>query len=421
MLKSTRREFGRTIAGAALVGPGNHPTNAGAPPRRRVAGVTTVYYHNSHADVILSRMLEGYTLEGKAPYPRLQMASLYIDQFPENDKGRKLAATHGVRIFPRVEQALTLGGDQLAVDGVFLIAEHGNYPESDTGQIRYPKRTMFAEIASVCERSRRAVPLFFDKHLADNWADAKWIYEEAKRLRMPLMAGSSLPVLWRHPPREVERDQPLKEIVALSYHRLDAYGFHALEMVQCLAERRRGGETGVRQVRTLRDSAVWRALDEGLVDRKLLEEAVSRYKDRPIPQDKKLSELVPHPTLFVIDYRDGLRASVLTLGSLYLDWSVAWRYGDGRSDSTAFWTQEARPFTHFALLVQQLEPFFRTGRPTWPVERTLLTTGVLDALLISHRDGGTIVSTPQLAIAYQSRWNWRQPPPPAPDRPINGQ
>jgi len=387
----------------------------------RVAGVTTVYYQNSHADVILSRMLEGYALDGKGEFPKLKLASLHIEQFPPNEKGKRLGEQHKVPMFGSVREALTLGGDKLAVDGVFLVAEHGKYPESDTGSTIYPKRPMFAEIAKVCEASGKGMPVFLDKHLADNWTDAKWIYDEARRLKIPLMAGSSLPGLWRYPPADTERDKPLKEIVALSYHRLDAYGFHALEMVQCLAERRKGGETGVKQVRTIKDDSVWKAIDEGLIDGKLLAEAAARFKDRPLPKDTKLADVGKQPVLFVIDYNDGLRASVLTLQHAYIEWGVAWRYGDGRSDSTVFWTQEARPFMHFAFLMQNLEPFFQTGKPTWPVERTLLTTGMLDALLISHRDVGRIVETPHLDIKYQSEWNWREPPPPPASRPLDGQ
>jgi hypothetical protein len=386
----------------------------------KLAGLATVYYQNSHADLILGRMLEGYSLDDQGEYPKLKLASLYVAQYPDNDKSRVLAAKHSVPIFPNARQALVNQSDRLAVDGVMLIAEHGVYPESDTGQLIYPKRQLFADVADVCEKSQRRVPVFVDKHLADNWQDAKWMYDEAKRLKIPMMAGSSLPVLWRSPAVDVDRAKPLKEIFALSYHRLDAYGFHALEMVQCLAERRPGGETGVKQVRTLRDDAVWQAIDEGLIDRELIDQAMSRYKDRPISRDKPLRDLVPHPVLFVVDYSDGLRASVLTVGNLYIDWSVAWRYADGQSESTVFWTQEARPFTHFAILVKQLEPFFQTGKPTWPVERTLLTTGLLDALLISHRDGGKLIETPQLKFAYQSTWNWTKPQAPFPDRPLAG-
>ncbi len=386
-----------------------------------VAGITTVYHQNSHSDVILSRLLQGYTLEERGEYPQLKLASLFIDQFPANDKGRALAEKHGVPLYKTAREALTLGGDKLAVKGVFLVAEHGDYPENSTGSTIYPKRPMFSEIAKLCEAAGEGIPVFSDKHLADNWTDAKWMYDEAQRLKIPLMAGSSLPGLWREPPLDTEREKPLKEIVALSYHRLDTYGFHALEMVQCLAERRRGGETGVKQVRTLKDEAVWKAIDDGLIDAKLLAQACATFKDRPLPKDKKLSELVKHPALFIIDYEDGLRASVLTLEQLYIDWTVAWRYTDGQSAATVFWTQEERPFQHFGILVQNLEPFFQTGKPTWPVERTLLTSGMLDALLISHHEGGRIVETPQLAIQYQSEWNWKQPAPPPPGRPLNDQ
>lgn len=387
----------------------------------KIAGITTVYYQNSHSDMIIGRLLEGFSLDGQGEFPQLKLASLWIDQFPDNDKGRKLAEKYKVPLVKQIRESLTLGDDNLAVDGVLLVAEHGTYPESNTGSIIYPKRPMFAEVAKVCEASGRGVPVFIDKHLADNWTDAKWIYDEAQRLKMPLMAGSSLPGLWRYPPVDTDRQKPLKEIVALSYHRLDTYGFHALEMVQCLAERRPGGETGVKRVRTLKDDAVWKAIDEGLIDRSLLDRCIATYKDRPVPKDKKLPELVKHPRLFVIEYNDGLKASVLTLEQVYLDFTVAWRDGDDQLNSTVFWTQESRPFQHFAFLVKGVETMFHTGKPAWPVERTLLTTGMLDSLLVSHRDGGKIVETPHLAIKYQCEWNWQQPPPPPMDRPLDGQ
>jgi hypothetical protein len=386
----------------------------------RAAGLTTVYRHNSHADVILSRYFEGFTLDGKGEFPRLRLASLAVEQFPEDDKARRFSREHGVPLFGSPRDAVTLGTGSVAVDAVFLIAEHGDYPESDTGQFLYPKRRMFEQVARACEASGRSVPLFLDKHLADNWQDAKWIYDEARRLGIPLMAGSSLPVLWRDPPVDVDRDAALAEILVLSYGRLDSYGFHACEVAQCLAERRRGGETGVRRIRTLRGAAAWQAVEDGRVDRDLLELARNRFHDRPIPRTKPLAEQVPDPTLFMIEHRDGLRVNILALNELYIDWTATWRYQDGRREGAAFWTQEARPFSHFGLLLRHIESFMETGRAPWPVERTLLTTGVLDAALVSRRDGGRVIETPHLDIAYSTSWDWRQPPPPAPDRPLQG-
>jgi hypothetical protein len=390
----------------------------------RVAVLTTVWYQNSHADVIAGRLLQGYTLDGQDEFPKLKLASLYVEQLQPSDKSRELAKSHGVPMFDSARGALTLGGDKLAVDGVLLIAEHGQYDESPTGSIQYPKRRLFGEIVKVFEASGRVVPVFSDKHLEDDWTDIDAIWREKVRLKIPLMAGSSLPGLWRFPEADVELGRPLKEIVAVSYHRLDTYGFHALEMVQCLAERRKGGETGVRQVRCLSGDAVWQAGKDGIYDQKLLDEALSRLKERPLAPGKTLPELVKEPALFVIDYEDGLRASILTLNGAVGEFTVAWRYADGQgagqSASTCFWTQEARPFMHFAFLLQGVEKMIHTGRPTWPPERTLLTSGALDALLVSRKEGGKTVATPQLKIAYQPTHAWRQPPPPPTNRPPDG-
>ena len=388
-----------------------------APPRENdrpvpeIAAVVTEYRQNTHADVIVSRLLRGYGLDDRSPAPLLKLVSLYADQVPPKDLSRPFAAKYGFPVFDDVTHALIRGGDRLAVDGVLLVAEHGTYPESDTGQVVYPKRRLFTEVVKVFEQSNRVVPVFIDKHLADNWQDAKWIYDTAQRLEIPLMAGSSLPATWRDPPVDVGREAALKEIVVVSYGPLDAYGFHALEAMQALAERRKGGETGVRAVQCLVDEAVWRAGRAGVFDRRLLDAALERLKDRPLPAGKTVEDLVPHPVLFVVDYRDGLRANVLTLNGAVAEWAAAWRWVDEREPvaSTLFWVQQGRPYDHFSNLVEGIETMMQTSEPAWPVERTLLTSGLLDALLISKRDGGRKLATPWLDVRYRSKWNWSQP------------
>lgn len=159
--------------------------------------------------------------------------------------------------FDPVGDALTLGTNQLAVEGVLLVAERGKYPRSDTGQIISPKRRLFGKVVETFRKTGSVVPVFHGKHLADNWTDAKWLYDTARALKIPIMAGSSLPVLWRFPPVDVRRGAVLKEIVATSFGGLDSAGFHALEMLQSLVERRAGGETGVKSVRCITGDAVW--------------------------------------------------------------------------------------------------------------------------------------------------------------------
>jgi len=394
-----------------------------AAPPKRIAAVVTEYRHNSHADVIVSRLLLTHTLDEKGERPNLKLVSLYTDQVPTSDTSRKWAKKFGVPIYKTVEETLTLGTGKLAVDGVLLIAEHGKYPKNATGNTIYPKRRLFDAVQKVFRKTGQTVPVFVDKHLADNWADAKWLHDTAAELKVPLMAGSSLPVLWRYPPVDVKRGAKLKEIVAVSYHTLDAYGYHALEMVQCLVERRAGGETGVKRVRCLSGEAVWRAMDAGMFDRKLLDAALKRLKHSPITRQPKrpLRELVKAPDMFVIEYRDGLKAFVLTLNGAVSEWGVAWKTAAGAQKSTTFWTQEARPYMHFTYLVKGTEKMFHTGKPTWPAERTLLTSALLDALLISKSKNGAAMPTDYLDFKYTTKWNWKQPPPPPPGRPWNQQ
>lgn len=413
-MQRTRRNFLRTV-GLALAAA---PKLRTASPKT-VAAITTVYTYNSHADVIVGRLLEGFNLDGKAPFPNLKLASLYLDQIAPKDKGRELARKHDVRLSNTIADALTLGGPRLAVDGVLLIGEHGDYAVSATGQTMYPRRRFFEETVAVFKHSGRVVPVFSDKHLSWNWADSKWMYDTAKKMRIPLMAGSSLPVTWRRPVADVPLGARMSEAVGISYHTLDAYGFHALEVLQCLCERRRGGETGVAAVQCLTGPHVWKAYESGRFDARLFEAAWSR-RERTVPTIGELEKRVPEPTAFLIEYRDGFRATILTLNPVNSDWAIAWKGGDERH-STLFWTQEARPFGHFSFLVQGIEQMIQTGWPTWPVERTLLTSGMLDALLTSKLRGGVRIETPQLKIAYRPTFEWQPPPEPPANRPLNAQ
>ncbi|HXY33294.1 MAG TPA: hypothetical protein VEI07_03640 [Planctomycetaceae bacterium] len=387
----------------------------------KVAALVTAYYHNSHADVIVSRLLQTMTLDDKGERASLELASLYVDQPNASSVGLDIARAHHIPIYKTPAEALTLGGKSLAVDGVLLIGEHGRYPLSTTGQVMFPKRRLFGEILAVCDRSHRIVPVYTDKHLADNWQDAKWIYDQAQRRGMPLMAGSTLPLTWRYPPVDVARGSHVSEIVATAYGTLEAYGYHGLEIIQCLAERRAGGETGVRAVQTFEGPRVWQALANGTISRALVEAATSRRRHTLGKPGEPLESVVKDPVLVVITYRDGLKAGLLWASNL-IDFTGAWRDADtGRIESALFWTQEARPFMHFTYLVKGIEQMIHTGKPAWPVERTLLVTGVLNAYFVSKKEGDRRLDTPWLDVHYQSAWDWHQPPPAPPGRPIPGQ
>ncbi|MDB6175341.1 MAG: hypothetical protein JWL59_4652 [Chthoniobacteraceae bacterium] len=379
----------------------------------------THYTHNSHADVIVSKLLQTYTLDGRGPRPNLQLVSLYADQFPGNDLSRQLAKEHGFKLCDTIAETLLLGGKELAVDGVLLIGEHGKYPESDTGQIIYPRRRFFEETAAVFRQTGKSVPVFADKHLAWNWEDAKWIYDAAHELKIPLMAGSSVPGTWRHPALEMRLGAPAREAVGLSFGPLEGYGYHGLEAIQCLAERRRGGETGVAAVQFVEGDEVWNAagrFDMGVFAAAAnAREAKNRFKG-------ELRDALK-PAAFFIEYIDGFRAVLVhDMGAANSEWVVAWSEEKrAEPEATVFWTQEARPLGHFTFLVQAIEKMFQSGVPEWPVERTLLTTGILAAIFQSRKQGGTRIETPHLAIAYQPTFTWTEPDSPPAGRAFDQQ
>lgn len=283
---------------------------------------------------------------------------------------------------PNIEEALTLGPSKLAIDGVLIIGEHGDYPANEKGQDLYPRKRFFDAAVEVIRRSGRSVPIFVDKHLSHSWQEAKEMVAVAKRLNIPLMTGSSLPGTWRRPAIEVPSGTRLQEIVATSYHTLYGYGFHGLETLQCIAERRVGGEVGVRRVQCLEGAAVWEAGKTGRYDRSLLDAALARVPGFDV---NKVEALVPKPTVFLIEYLDGLKASLFTLNPAVPAWAIAWRTaGKPEPQSTLFWTQEARPLGHFTFLMRGIAKMMQSGKPTRPLDRTLLTTGLMDFLLTSR-------------------------------------
>ena len=383
----------------------------------RLAVITTEYRRNSHSEIIAGRVFSSYSLDGKGEYPKLEIVSLYTDQVPENDVSREQAKQYGFKIAGSVEEALTLGTGELAVDGVLLIAEHGKYEKNEVGQTVYPKRRLFGEVVKVFEKAGRTVPVFSDKHLADNWEDAKWLFDTAEKLKIPLMAGSSLPGTWRIPQTGVKPGSKVKELVMISYGSLDAYGFHALEAAQALVETRTGGETGVKSVQAYEGEAVWEAGKAGVYDAELLKNALDAQRSHLAKKNKPLEDLVKRPVLFHIEYTDGLKVNMLTLQGAVADWCASWRYEDNSTDTVLFWLQEERPYFHFALLLQGVEKMMHTGKPTWNAKRTLMSSGLLYTGHRSLFEGGKKLETPYLQFAYEMPWVWKNPPPAPPDQP----
>lgn len=241
------------------------------------------------------------------------------------------------------------------------------------------------------------MPVFNDKHLGPTWADAKWMYDRARQLKVPLMAGSSLPVGYRTAEIALPLGCEIEAAVGIGYSSLEAYGFHALEFYQYHVERRGGAERGVKSVHFLNGPAMWKAVDDGLVSEAALDAAFAAVPKSGKPdmrQDKDAG-------LFLFEYLDGLTGAVFMMNCVSGTAIGLKRKGQPEPIATAFDERSTPRHPHFAYLLKAIESMVYSGRATYPVERTLLTSGILDRAMFSRSQSNERLETPELAISYQ--------------------
>lgn len=407
---TSRRDFLRIAAGAACMGT-VAPHWVGAAPataKPRVAVVMTEFTYRSHAHVLLENFLQPYLFNGQPTDPGVEVVSFYADQFPDGDMSRQVAGDYKIPIYATIGEALCLGGEELAVDAVMSIGEHGNYPHNEKGQHMYPRKRFFDGIVEVFRRSGRAVPVFNDKHLSYRWDWAKEMYEVSQELDFALMAGSSVPLAQRRPPLELPPQAAVVNAVSIHGGGVESYDFHALEVLESMIEARRGGEKGIAQVQFLDEAALWKSAADGLWSPELADAAMAAELGADAPplrelvESRKLGSNPAHGVL--LTHRDGLRTIALKVGDSGTRWNFACRLdGEEGARATSFYVGPWQNRNLFKALAHAIQTHFRQRQAPYPVERTLLVTGILDAEMESRYQGGVPIDTPQLAIEYAPR------------------
>jgi hypothetical protein len=420
-LRISRRNVlaGVPAAGLLALAQGNGSAAAEPPRRPKIAALVTEVRKLSHGEVIIDRFLEGFGWETAHYRPQVDLVSLYVDQFPAGDLARERASRFDyLKIYPSVAEALCLGGDRLAVDGVVIIGEHGNYPRNEKGQWLYPRYEFFKQTVDVFRASGRSVPVFNDKHLSWNWDWAKEMVDTAAAMGFPFMAGSSVPISWRIPAIDMPLGAEVEEVVAIGPGPVDSYDFHVLEAIQSMVERRSGGERGVEWIEARRGEAMWDAVtsgswEKGGLDPALLEACLCRSHqlmparegfNHVYPSTADLKRIAPRAVAYRYQYSDGLKATMILADPLVGDIMFA---AKSKFESAPLSTlmylggdHDTQPF-NFDALVWHIDQFIRTGKLLIPLERTLLTTGLVAAGVDSLAQGGRRIETPHLAIRYQ--------------------
>jgi hypothetical protein len=344
--------------------------------------------------------------------PRADIVSAYIKEFTDKDVGREILKKHNVPRYTSIREALTMGGDKLAVDGVILIGEHGTYGHNEFGQKLYPRRELFDEIVAVFRESGRSVPVFSDKHLSYDPDSAIHMVDTAKELGFPLMAGSSIPICGTIKPWPAPQGAELTEAIGLYYGGNEAYGYHSIAFLQSLVARRAGGEAGIKNVTAYCGDLFWEANKAGIWSADLLDAAVAesinheegKWQDTITASKDPAAHEGKWPAAYVFEHYDGFRSIQLNMNGFMKDWTVAARDKNGTiysGCSAAANNGKDNFYAHFAMLDAKIEEFMLTGKSPYPIEHYLLTTLATDAAVRALFQPGVKIATPRLELPYK--------------------
>lgn len=375
---------------------------------KRLALITTVYRHESHADVIMARWLESIAEDRRWGWtgPRSRVVSAHVAQIPDNDLSADRLSRAGIPRHPTIAAALRCGGSRVAVDGVLFVAEHGDYPFNRLGQHLYPRAEMFHEVLNTLEADGVAIPVFFDKHLSWDYDVGLLMQRRAQALGVEVWSASSLP-LCRYRPDLSCAGEAVDEAVAVfplvGGGNAESYGYHSLEVAQQKLEVRANARRGVVDVCAWRGADVWRAAETedwpiGLYHAAwAMSDPTKTPRDTPVDAEWERCEADEPTQAFRITYADGLRVTHLGIEKSGA-FALAWK---GPAGTRACGIDAGRGsddrHSNFAALARAIEDWMFDGAEPFPPTRALLSCGTLQAMCqAAALAPGTSLPTPHL-------------------------
>jgi hypothetical protein len=189
-----------------------------------------------------------------------------------------------------------------------------------------------------------------------------------------------------------------------------------------MSERRFGGETGVKSMQALRGEKLWSRVEEGENTSKLLLAALARSHTcrgregytYSVPDMAWIKDANPTVVGFFVEHVDGFRTTMLMLNGFIDDFTYAGLVGNRVVSTQMYLPMPPRHTTladFFSPLMNHIEHMVLTGEVPYPVERTLLTSGMTLAGVESLHRGETKVETPEMHMEYQGRRDsayWRK-------------
>lgn len=372
--------------------------------RPRIAVLATFWgATRSHADWLVNKLIDGYWWQNAYTPSRVEVVSLYLHQHDTSLLGQKVAKAKGIPVFNTPGEALTLGSKELAVDGVVIVAEHGDYPTDLKGHWLLPRWWIHNQVVQVFEQSKRSVPVFNDKHFSFNWEESKWIFDKSRELGYPLSGGSLLPIYYRTPEIELANNTPIKNSIVVGAAPDEGAIFHCIELLQAFVERRKGGETGVKSVQSIRGPEALKWIEANAWASKLLSAVLLSLNEKPGAVKDN-----PRTNICVVEYNDGTKAAII--GKTGPDWTYSGEI-EGQKEPTIvsllgfpgpfdqYHASNAQPHWITEMMVTKKEPF--------NAERLLLSTGITNYYMESNWENGKYsavgrrLETPFMNMSYK--------------------
>lgn len=395
---------GALIVAVLLLGMAPGPGAAAPQPSKRIAFLIDSWYPISHAEVIGTRLLEGYRMGDRTYSSPVGVASVLVTAPRPTDRTNELPSRYGIRVAGSVAEALLVdpraAQPKLAVDGALIAVRTplpASPPAQPSGQFR-----LFRETMAVFDRVGSHVPVFVDKNLAATWEESLAITAEGAKRGVPMMGGSVVPwVPLDPPPPPGRKPQVAVAVAAAPYH---LYAIHVAELLQAFLETRGPRETGVASVREV-GKGFWALPDRDQWGRDIVDALLARAKTRRSYAPRVPDGLGDEVFVVLIQYVDGTRGVVALMTGQFDDaeFLLGARYEGQAAPYLGGLVLGGAPYDHFGYLVHALIQFYTTGQSVAPAERTLLSTGISLMGLRSREVGGQAISLPSLAVSYTVR------------------
>ena len=341
---------------------------------------------------LLDRFLSGYPVDGAWRTPAIEttVSAYQLLTGAENELERR-AIEYGLVVARTAEQAAQ------GADAVVVVPRRPGAVANE----------FLNRIA--LEQAAPGAACFIHGTLANSLAGARALTDLARSRQIALLAGTPMAVTWRLPAVPIPKASTIRRAVMVVQGTAPGAELHALDGLLPILEPRAGGESGVRHLQLLEGREVWRAGDRGGWSPRLLAAAISRSNS---PQGDPMLDgrtqdlfglgLIPKlarsPRAWILTHADGCTSALLVLDGVVNDFNYAVELADGGVHSAQLFRAPPPAEHHFSLLAAVVEEFLQSGRPAWPIERSLLTAGLLETMSRpgSRRPGG--VATPDLTV-----------------------